>query len=209
MFIGVYNKSVILTYLGLAFSVVGMVFAFQGFISTSVMCLIFSGICDMFDGVVARSCKRNEREKKFGVQIDSLVDTVSFGVFPVILGICMGFTSRLNILIYIFYVLASVVRLAFFNVLDEEKRLLSKKENKDTSYYYGLPVTSIAIILPFVYNFKIYTLNVFENAYPLTMLVVAILFILNIKIKKPTGIWYVIFSILAVIEIAIISSVIF
>ena len=48
--------------------------------------------------------------------------------------------------------------------------------------------------------------RVFVKAYPLVMLMTAILFVLNIKIKKPTGLWYVICSILAVIEIAIISA---
>lgn len=207
MFIGVYNASVVLTYLGLAFAVVGMSLAFLGYIPAAVMCLILSGVCDMFDGSVARACKRTEREKKFGVQIDSLVDTVSFGVFPVVLGICMGFTSKLNIIIYVLYVLAAVIRLAYFNVLAEEKSLLPKKEQK--SCYYGLPVTSIAMILPFTYNLNIFLdTKVFNTAYPLVMLMVAILFVLNFKIKKPTGIWFVIFSILAVIEIAIIAAVI-
>lgn len=207
MFIGVYNASVLLTYIGLSFSVIGMVLAFLGFIPEAVMCLILSGVCDMFDGTVARACKRTEREKKFGIQIDSLVDTVSFGVFPVVLGICMGFTSKLNIVIYVIYVLAAVIRLAYFNVLAEEKSLLPKKEKN--SYYYGLPVTSAAIIIPFVYNLNIFFKPaVFVKAYPLVMLVVAILFVLNFKIKKPTGIWFVICSILAVIEIAIISAAI-
>ena len=77
------------------------------------------------------------------------------------------------------------------------------------SYYYGLPVTSIAIILPFTYNLNIFMHpKVFLTAYPLVMLMTAILFVLNIKIKKPTGIWYVVCSILAVIEIAIILSAI-
>ena len=101
MFIGYYGLSVVLTYIGLAFSVVGMAMAFQGNISIAVMCLILSGICDMFDGTIARACKRSDDEKKFGIQIDSLVDTVSFGIFPIVLGICMGFTSRINIIIYI------------------------------------------------------------------------------------------------------------
>ena len=101
MFIGFYGASVFLTYLGLAFAVSGMVIASLGYIPTAVMCLILSGICDMFDGTVARACKRSEAEKKFGIQIDSLVDTVAFGIFPIVLGICMGFTSRINILIYI------------------------------------------------------------------------------------------------------------
>lgn len=206
MFIGFYNVSVILTYVGLAFSVVGMFFAFLGHIPTAMMCLILSGVCDMFDGTIARACKRTEREKKFGIQLDSLVDVVSFGVFPVVLGICMGFTSRLNIVCYVVYVLAAVIRLAYFNVLAAEKTFLNNKNKEKTSVYYGLPVTSAAIIIPFTYNLNLF-LNpiVFNRAYPLVMFATAILFILNIKIKKPTGIWYVICSILAAIEIAIIS----
>lgn len=209
MFIGFYGASVLLTYLGLSFAITGMVIASLGKIPVAVMCLILAGICDMFDGTVARACKRSEEEKKFGIQIDSLVDTVSFGVFPIVLGICMGFTSRINILIYIAYALASVIRLAYFNVKTEEKSIFNKKKKERVSYYYGLPVTSIAIILPFTYNLNIFMHpKVFLTAYPLVMLMTAILFVLNIKIKKPTGIWYVVCSILAVIEIAIILSAI-
>ena len=209
MFIGFYGASVLLTYLGLSFAITGMVIASLGKIPVAVMCLILAGICDMFDGTVARSCKRSEEEKKFGIQIDSLVDTVSFGVFPIVLGICMGFTSRINILIYIAYALAAVIRLAYFNVKTEEKSIFNKKKKERVSYYYGLPVTSIAIILPFTYNLNIFMHpKVFLTAYPLVMLMTAILFVLNIKIKKPTGIWYVVCSILAVIEIAIILSAI-
>ena len=204
MFIGIYNLSVVLTYLGLCFSVIGMVLAFLGYVPAAVMCLILSGVCDLFDGTVARACKRTEREKKFGIQIDSLADTVSFGVLPVVLGICMGFTSTTNIIIYIIYVLAAVIRLAYFNVLAEEKKLLPKKAQE--ACYYGLPVTSISIILPFTYNLNIFlNAEVFSKAFPLVMFIVAILFVLNFKIKKPTGIWLVICSVLAAIEIAIIS----
>lgn len=205
MFIGFYRPSVLLTYIGLAFSVTGMVLAFLGYIPAAIMCLILAGVCDMFDGTVARACKRSDTEKKFGIQIDSLVDTVSFGVFPIVLGICMGFTSRLNTVIYVLYGLAAVIRLAYFNVLAEEKTVFNKKKKENVSYYYGLPVTSIAIILPFTYNLNIYNSSIFLKAFPLVMLMTAILFVLNIKIKKPTGIWYVICSILAVIEIAVIS----
>lgn len=209
MFIGFYGPSVFLTYLGLAFAITGMVIAAIGNIPVAIMCLIISGICDMFDGTVARACKRSEDEKRFGIQIDSLVDTVSFGMFPVVLGICMGFTSKLNIVIYILYVLAAVIRLAYFNVLAEEKTIFNKKKKEKVSYYYGLPVTSAAIILPFIYNLNIFmSPKVFGYAYPLVMLMSAILFVLNIKIKKPSGIWYIVCSILAVIEIAIILSII-
>lgn len=208
MFIGFYGASVILTYLGAAFSVVGMILAFLGNIPAAIMCLILAGVCDMFDGTVARACKRTEKEKKFGIQLDSLADIVSFGVFPVIIGVCMGFTSRWHILIYILYVLAAIIRLAYFNVIAEEKTILTKKEK--VSFYQGLPVTSIAIILPFTYNLSIFvSKEIFQRSYPLVMLFVAFLFVLNFKIKKPTGIWFVVCSVLAAIEIAIISVAIF
>ncbi len=207
MFIGFYSASVALTYLGLAFAVVGMVFAFLANIPAAIMCLILAGVCDMFDGTVARACKRSEKEKKFGIQIDSLADTVSFGVLPVIIGIALGFTNKLHILIYVLYVLGAVIRLGYFNVTAEEKTVLKKKEK--VSYYQGLPVTSIAIILPFVYNLNLFNENVFNKAYPIVILVVALLFVLNFKLKKPTGIWLVICSILAAIEIAIISALMF
>lgn len=211
MFIGVYNASVVLTYLSLAFSVVGMWHAFMGSIPSAVMCLIISGVCDMFDGTVARACKRTEEQKKFGIQIDSLVDTVCFGVFPIVLGICMGFTEKLHVLVYILYGLGAVIRLAYFNVKAEEKKAILKKgkEEKRISFYTGLPVTSAAVIIPFTYNISIFGYdNIFLKAYPLVMFATALLFVLNFKLKKPTGIWYVIFSILAAIEIAIVITAI-
>ena len=64
MFIGVYNLSVLLTYLGVCFAVFGMYLAITGNIPAAVMCLILAGVCDMFDGYVARKCKRTEDEKK-------------------------------------------------------------------------------------------------------------------------------------------------
>lgn len=205
MFIGFYGASVALTYLGVCFGITGMVLAFLGHIPAAMMCLILAGVCDMFDGTVARACKRSEKEKKFGIQIDSLADTISFGIFPIVLGICMGFTSKLHILIYILYGLGAIIRLAYFNVLAEEKTLLIKKEK--VSYYVGLPVTSAAIIFPFTYNLYLFAPKaIFLKAFPIVMLMVAILFVLNFKMKKPTGIWFVICSILAAIEIAIISA---
>ena len=52
--------------------------------------LLFCGLCDAFDGKVARTKKnRTERMKKFGIQIDSLSDLVAFGVLPACIGIAM------------------------------------------------------------------------------------------------------------------------
>ena len=80
--IGFYNYTVVLTYIGLASSVLGIFTAFDGKPSMAVICLIISGICDMFDGKIARTMDRTQMEKRFGIQIDSLCDLVSFGILP-------------------------------------------------------------------------------------------------------------------------------
>ena len=204
MFIGFYGASVLLTYIGLAFSVTGMVLAFLGHIPAAVMCLILSGVCDMFDGTVARACKRSETEKKFGIQIDSLVDTVSFGVFPIVLGICMGFTSKLNTVIYIIYGLAAVIRLAYFNTLD----ICNKSEK---GYFIGAPITTISIIYPIVYLICFF--NKFEH-FPIIssifFIIVGISFIYRIKIKKLDDKGKVILSVLGILLIiAVLAKIIF
>jgi CDP-diacylglycerol--serine O-phosphatidyltransferase len=69
--------------MSLILSVFGMTQAIHGDYKTAIFCLGFSGICDAFDGRVARSKKnRTEDEKSFGIQLDSLADIVTFGVAP-------------------------------------------------------------------------------------------------------------------------------
>lgn len=198
LFIGCYNKSVILTYIGVLFAILGM-FHVEN-ITFSIICLIVSGLCDMFDGKIARMCKRTEQEKEFGIQIDSLCDVISFLILPIIIfsQICKAYDCPITLIedyeqqilsvISVLYVLAGITRLAWFNI------------NVDGTIkdYQGLPVTSISIILPIIYL-------IFQNKPELqlcsmiTMLLVAILFVYNFKVKKLKGIWYPILLILGII----------
>ena len=83
--IGVYDYTVVLTYISLVITLVGISLAIEGSFRSAVFCLALSGLCDMFDGKIARSKKnRTDREKMFGVQIDSLCDCVCFGVFRIL-----------------------------------------------------------------------------------------------------------------------------
>ena len=86
-FIGFWTPSVILTLVGFGFSVIGINELFNDGTNYNVVmaCLVLAGICDMFDGTVARMFKdRSDNEIKFGIELDSLVDVISFGVFPYI-----------------------------------------------------------------------------------------------------------------------------
>ena len=148
-FIGVYDYTVILTYLSFLSAMLGILQASRGHFGAAIGCLIFSGVCDMFDGIVARSKKnRTEDEKNFGIQLDSLCDVVSFGVFPALLLYFQGVQSGIGVAILCFYALCALIRLAFFNVLEINRQ---KTEGGCAKAYRGLPVTSAAIVYPFFY----------------------------------------------------------
>ena len=185
--LGFYNYTVILTYLGLVSSVMGIFLTFNGQTEISVLCLMFSGFCDMFDGRVARTMERTKQQKEFGIQIDSLADLVCFGVLPAVIGYSIGLRKWYQVLIPIVFVLAALIRLAYFNVMEEERQ---KTSNGARKVYEGLPVTSIALIVPFIYILKnpVYKIGIeFHVFYGAVLFLVAVLYISKIKIKK-TGI---------------------
>ena len=60
--IGYYDYTVILTYVSLLCTSVGIFQAIEGQFTIAVICLALSGLCDMFDGKVARSKKNRTDE---------------------------------------------------------------------------------------------------------------------------------------------------
>ena len=70
--LGIYNYTVILTYIGMLVSFLGLSFAMGGNIQAALLCLMISGVCDMFDGKIASTMERTKQQKRFGIQIDSL-----------------------------------------------------------------------------------------------------------------------------------------
>lgn len=187
--IGFYNYTVILTYLGLACSTAGILFALNGRIELAVAGLMLSGLCDMFDGAVARTRKRTDQEKRFGIQIDSLQDMVCFGILPAVIGYCLGMTTWYYIVVLILYPIAAMIRLAYFNVTEEDRQAQTTEKRRS---YEGLPVTNAAIIFPFVFSLrKMLSVGQLTAVYALVMLLTAVAFLYRFKLKKPglTGIF--------------------
>lgn len=199
MFIIKLRKSVLITYLGIIFGIISMYFAFtkiafleQDYLSYSLIFLILAGICDMFDGKIARMCKRTKEEKEFGVQIDSLADTVNFVILPVIIMFSLGMTSLIDIFAYVLLTICGISRLAVFNC--------NANLDEPIKYYSGLPVTSVAIIYPILGLFHgIVSDNIFEVMSISITYIVAILFIAKIKIPKFKKWAYIILPIIGVI----------
>lgn len=195
--IGFYNYTVILTYLSLISGTVGVMISLsdKGHPFIGAFFLLFSGLCDAFDGKVARTKPdRSNTEKNFGIQIDSLSDLVAFGVLPASIGAAMFRRLSLEnehmprsytVLIFAvvaFYVLTAMIRLAYFNVLEEERQ---KQSSEGLKTYMGLPVTSAALIFPSVLLIHYIVPADITPIYFAVMLFVGALFVSKIRVTKP------------------------
>ena len=193
--IGKWNKSVIVTYVGMLLSVASMFLLMAGLNRFAMMCFMGAGICDLFDGTIARMCKRTEEEKSFGIQLDSLVDVVSFIALPVVLLITVCGVKWYSVTACALYVLFGVCRLAYFNVCQEE----NGDKDSPVKYYTGLPVTYAALIFHLLYLSSIW-LDIAVTGYILcaAMAVMAVLFVMKIKFIKPGKKGYIFLMLLAV-----------
>ena len=181
--IGFYNYTVWLTYIGMLSSVVGIGFACGGNITAAVICLMFSGFCDMFDGIVARTKKdRTAEECSYGIQLDSLSDVICFGVLPVVIGASVGANEWWQIAIMALFALCGLIRLAYYNVTEEVRQ---KTETGKRKHYLGVPITSSALTVPLLFCFEGLLGRNFPIAYTLLLLVNGALFVLPVQVKKP------------------------
>ena len=209
--IGIYNYTVILTYLSLASAIVGVGFAFSGNPYAATLCLMLSGLFDGFDGKVARTKKnRSEAEKNYGIQLDSLADVIAFGVLPVAIGFGVGMYNWYFWPVGAIFVIAALTRLAHFNVMEEEYAKV--KEERNLSFI-GLPTTSVALFLPLVIiakvAFEMYLPAVspyFPYIFAAFLLIIAALFLIKINfVNKPNNRRLIIYIITGVVEISAIG----
>jgi CDP-diacylglycerol--serine O-phosphatidyltransferase len=132
------------TLFNLFFGIWAMVLATRGEFYRAGWFIVFAGILDTLDGRVARISGTGTR---FGAELDSLVDIVSFGVAPAFLMYQIEFTSggpAAWIFCY-FYVMAAAIRLARFNVT---------QAGRAKTYFIGLPSPAAGMTLATYYPFS-------------------------------------------------------
>lgn len=205
--IGFYNYTVILTYISLVISAVGIGFAATGDPFSAMLCLMASGVCDMFDGMIARTRKKStDEEKRFGIQLDSLCDIVCFGVLPAATGITMaeGQSTLLQVASWAFgalLILGALIRLAYFNVTEETRQATEGGRRKS---YLGVPVTTSAMVFPLMFALSLLLpapLNLW--IYPAFVLITAVSFITPVKVPKSHGKGLVVMGLIGLAEAAL------
>jgi len=103
--------------------------------------LPIAGIFDFADGRVAR-WRRNS--SAIGADLDSLADTLSFGLAPAALGFAVGLRGSLDVAILLYFVGCGISRLARFNATADA---LSDDSGK-VKYFEGTPIpTSILLVI--------------------------------------------------------------
>jgi CDP-diacylglycerol---serine O-phosphatidyltransferase len=166
------------TLFNLFFGIWSMVLATRGEFYRAGWYILFAGILDTLDGRLARLSNTGS---KFGEELDSLVDIVSFGVAPAFLMYMLAFgnAGQAEWIFCYFYVMAVAIRLARFNVLQAG-------QPKDA--FIGLPSPAAGITLATYYPFT--QSDLYQNALrnlpwhhllQLLMILLTILMVSNVR----------------------------
>ncbi|MDD4899389.1 MAG: CDP-diacylglycerol--serine O-phosphatidyltransferase [Candidatus Omnitrophica bacterium] len=162
----------LLTGLSLFGGFVSIIFSLESHFTFASWAIICSVIFDGLDGQVAR---KNPAPSSFGEELDSLVDVISFGVAPSILGyvfIYQHFHFWATLALFV-YLCCSVFRLAKYNIT-------AKEELKN--YFLGLPTTvSGGALAAFILIYRRYTQLPPSGIFVLLVLLLAVLMVSKVK----------------------------
>ena len=192
LIIGVYNVPAVITFGGLLCSVLACVLSFNHQFELAFLCFIFAGLCDLFDGFIARRFQLTKKEKEFGLYIDTVVDIISFGFVPVILLLHSGFNRIIDYALYGFFCSCAAMRLAIFTQLRQSNEI-------DKKTFIGFPVTYSALVFSSIFILGTFLDPVIYIALARSALfILGLLYIIKIKIPKPRGVFYIVFPSIAI-----------
>src|SRR5258707_2680777 len=120
-----------------------IVAASRGEFDTAGLYVVFGGVCDALDGRVARATGSGSR---FGSELDSLVDIISFGLAAaMIMYFAVMNREGWDWLVVFLYVACAAIRLARFNV---------EQAGRAKRYFHGLPSPAAGLTLATYYWFS-------------------------------------------------------
>ncbi len=131
------------TLLNLFFGVFAIVAASRGNYQGAALYIVLGGVADAFDGRIARATRSGSR---FGAELDSLVDAITFGLAPALLMFFAVFNQHgWEWVFCYFFTMCAVIRLARFNV---------EQAGRAKAYFNGLPSPMAGMTLATYYWFR-------------------------------------------------------
>ena len=155
----------IFTTIGMCSGLTGIRYALECEWKLAVACIFVAAFFDLIDGLTARILKASSR---FGAELDSLADAISFGVTPALILFLwmkddMDFSKSAYLLgwywiPFLFYTSCCVLRLARFNVGSKQ----GNAHDDQNPYFLGVPSPAAAFLslLPVVYQFSLDRLKI-------------------------------------------------
>lgn len=132
----------LITVLAICAGLSGIRLAFEGRFESAVVMVLLAAFLDGIDGRLARMLKATS---KFGAQMDSLADIVNFGVAPalVLYAFLLDRAGPLGWIAALLFAIACGLRLARFNVLDEDL----DRPAWQAEYFVGVPAPAGAVVV--------------------------------------------------------------
>ena len=138
------------TALALCFGLTGIRFAISANWETAVTMIMIAGVLDGLDGSVARLVRG---ESRFGAELDSLSDAISFGVSPALIVYLWSLKEvpRVGWLVALVFAVFCALRLARFNANID----VSEQPHKSAGFLTGIPAPAGAglAMLPLYLSF--------------------------------------------------------
>ena len=172
----------IISLVGLLCALLGIWQAILGNFPVAIIGIIWAVLLDWADGIVARKMTgRTQHQREFGGQLDSLIDIVSFGVFPAIFLLSYGEFSPWFLPGAFLILASSAIRLSYFNIFGLT----------DNKMYMGLALDNNVIILSFLFLFEgFFDHSVFSVLLYALMMLLLILNISTLQTPKFSGKWF-------------------
>ena len=178
-----------ITATGLVCSVVGIGLVIAGHPDWGIAVVLWALLADHLDGVVAERTRHRAVETgKVGKSLDSLADLVSAGVFPAVLILQMNAVSVLSIVCSAVLVVASALRLSYFNTFG-----LAGGRFIGVPTTYAIPLLAVLFLLrPWISG------DTFAPMLCVAVVVLAVLHVTPIRVPRTSGAMYAVVTIFAI-----------
>jgi len=160
------------TLVGAALGLVSIAFSINDSFRYAAIAMLAAVVFDYLDGKIAVTL---HQQNPFGRELDSLADTVAFGVAPAIFGFSLiqyssnlkQFQVTFGMIAFTVFLFCGILRLARYNIMDIK------------GAYAGMPITLNGIFIPFIYF-----IGTPAKFYPYIYLVLGVLMVSSLRVKK-------------------------
>lgn len=153
----------LLTLMNAVFGLTAILYSITSRYNLAAIMLIIAAIFDFFDGKIAALSKTSN---EFGKELDSLADTISFGVAPAVFAFSL-IQTPLAMVSFAIFLFCGILRLARYNIMDLKGE------------FEGMPITMNGLIIPLIY-FLDFPIDYFPYIY----LGLGILMISSLRVRK-------------------------